>query len=144
MAVIVISIILAYVAIGVSYVLKDLNADPIDAPYWTYKPRLGIAIMLMLLWPQRQFEGGFSSGRSIAYGLLGTLCSLSFFAFFAWSCISLSIFISENLLLQIVMSIIFLGVGSIVALPVMSILMIPIMLIVAFPIDILFPPEEPE
>jgi hypothetical protein len=102
--------------------------------------------MLILTWPSRQFvkfSEQCSISRVVSFGLLGVLSSLVVFSFLIWACIIGSKAIFDNLLMQVITSIAFIGLGSLIALPLITplitLIMFPIVLILSIPLDILFP-----
>lgn len=140
---IVISLVLAFIFLGISEVLNDLGGSVIDRPMWANQPTLGMSVLVALTWFYKPFiYSKHSRGRTIAFGLLDVIMKLSIVASFIWCCIAISIHFFESVILEILVSALLIGIGSFIVLPLISLLMIPVSLIAAWPLDLMFPLED--
>lgn len=140
---IIISAIVAYLVLGFSHSMKDLGESAANKPPWARNPSFLTFLSVSLSWclgPYLEMRwSGHSLGRSISYGILQVCIRLALITGFVWLCISGATCIFDNLVFQILASILFLLVGTFIVLPVAGLLVIPIMIPFAFAIDVIFP-----
>ena len=137
-----ISIVLAYVMLGVSQVTEDLAAHRIDTPMWAVRPTFGKMLLVGALWFRRPFiEAKFSQqvARNTAFAFLKVILPLVMLTAFVWVCIIASERWFDSLALRIVTVAVLLVVGGNFVVPWLSLLVMPLTLIIALPIDLLFP-----
>jgi hypothetical protein len=142
----IISIIFAYLISGFAQLSKDMNANPVDAPVWTYNPTAKMTFFVFFGWPFIQLlrydELPGERARAIAHALLGILSQMVVLTGFIFYSISLATYLVDSLWLQIIISAAIIFIGSMFVLPLLTLAMMPVMLLLAWPLDILFPPKK--
>jgi hypothetical protein len=126
-----ISIALAYLLSGISQVTEDLAAEPTSRPPWARRPTFGKTIFVGATWFARPFLDAIHSNqiaRGIAFGLLTVTLHLAFFTGFIWCCITTSVYLFDNAVLQVVATVTLLAVGARIVMPLLGILIGPLTL----------------
>jgi hypothetical protein len=120
-----ISIVLAYVMLGVSQVTEDLAAEPLSKPMWALGPTFCRMLFVGTTWFMRPFIGVAHSkqvARSVAFACLNVILTFVTTAAFIWVCLIASEHWFDNLALQILTAAVLLTVGGIFVAPLLSLL----------------------
>lgn len=137
-----ISLVLAYVMLGVSQVTEDLSTDPISKSMWALRPTFGKMVLVAATWFTRPFIEAMHTeqvARGVAFAVLKVIVPFAMLVAFTWICIIASEYWFDNLALRILTVAVLLIVGGRFVLPWVNLLMMPLSLIIALPIDWLFP-----
>jgi len=140
-----ISLVLAYVLLGVSQVTEDLAADPLSKPMWALRPTFGKMLLIAATWFTRPFvDAGHSQqvARGIAFAIPKVILPFAMVVMFSWVCIIAAEYWFDNLPLQILTVAVLLIIGGRVVMPWVSLLMMPVSWLIALPLDWLFPLKE--
>ena len=140
---IVIALVLAYLMSGISLVITDLGAPPLDRPGWALNPTLGSIIINALIWFIRPFTDQYfmfgQLSRAIAFGLLNLLAEFAglFFVFW-WLLNFLPAAIGSTVLVIVAIAVIFI-VGLFILPPLITLVVLPITGILSIPLNLIFP-----
>ena len=123
-----ISLILAYLMAGVSQVTEDLAADPVRRP-WTLRPMIGQMIYTGATWVARPFnEAAYSTlvANRVPFAFVQAALPLAITAGFVWCCITVSVYLLDNLALQMAAVTALLIIGTRFVLPWLGSLWLPL------------------
>lgn len=92
---IIISLVLAFVTLAISQVMRDLREPIPDRLPWARHPTLGVALMIGATWFVRPFSYGYAAynghlAKAIAYGSVGVLGPFAIVTVFFWVPIAIS------------------------------------------------------
>ena len=133
---------LAYLLAGVSQVTEDFAADPAHRWSWTLRPTVDQMIYAGATWVVRPFnEATYSTlvPNRIAFAFVQAVLPLAMAAGYVWCCITVSVYLFDNMGLQMAAVTALLIIGTRFVLPWLGCLSLPLALIITLPIDLLFP-----
>jgi hypothetical protein len=139
------SIALAYLLLGIIQVTDDLAADPSNRPIWALRPTFGNMIFVGATWIARPFIEALHKSqraREVAFACLNVTWILAISTGFIWCCITASVYLFNNILLQAIAIVVLFLIGVRVVMPWLNILLMPLMAIVAIPIGLMFPLQD--
>jgi hypothetical protein len=140
---IVVSVLLAWLLVGISQAMRDLRTNVVDRPLWASQPTLGMWVFVVLTGPARPFLfPAPQTARKLVFGILGSTMQLGMMTGFVWLCITIANHLVSSVILRILTSAALVYVGSLLVLPLVSVVMTPLLLILAWPLDLLFPLKE--
>jgi len=147
---IIISVILAYFLSGIWQIMNDIDAPIMEKPLWAIRPTISNAILVALTWFMRPIQKFLRNShnqkaRPIAFGLLVVITQMCVLTGMIWGCIVLATIIFNNIILQVITTIILLLIVNMLSPIIHLVLMVPIslvQLIIGGILDLLFPKKE--
>lgn len=135
-------ILIAYLIAGIATAIKDLQASPIDAPMWTYKPTFKMLFFVIITWFFWPIIDGMHDkfrNRKIAFGLFGSITQLVLLTFLVWISFSSANRITDLFVVHVLIACVLFVLLTLFALPLLTIPMMFVTLVLSWPLDWLFP-----
>jgi hypothetical protein len=136
-----ISFVLAYASLGLAEVTDGLSANPIQKPAWAQRPTFGKMLLIFVTWPVASIANASWSEnprRAVAFTAMGIAVQFVALGALMWCAIRLAMFLSNNIYIEVALSI-----GFIVAMrfimPVVNLLIMPVMMLLGAVLDLIFP-----
>jgi hypothetical protein len=140
-----ISLLLSYVFTGLTRAANGLTADPSQKPAWALnRPGLGTVAWVVATWPAGRVQDARNSAtdnprRDVAFAVMNAGIEFMLLAVLTWGALELASSISDYLILNVLLSIIFLFVVLRFLLPIITVLMAPLMALLGLGLDLILP-----
>jgi hypothetical protein len=143
-----ISLVLSYVFTGLTRAANGLTADPAQKPAWALnRPGLGTVARVVATWPAARVADARSNApdnprRAAAFAVMNAGVEFALLAALTWGALELALSISDYLVLDVLLAIVFVFVVLRFLLPIVTTLLAPLMALLGLGLDRIFPAER--
>jgi len=142
------AIICSYIIMGLSNIVSDLTASPIQRPAWANNPTIGHFLFSLCFWPFLAYTDSYfkskQNARGIAFAIMNTLTQVFVPILFFWLALKLVGLMTALFALQIILSIIAFYLMTFILSPITFFLATIFLLPIYFILDIIFPLKNEE
>jgi hypothetical protein len=143
-----ISLVLSYVFTGLTRAANGLTADPSQKPAWAQnRPGLGTVARVIATWPAARVQDARMSAqdnprRDVAFAVMNAFVDFVLLTALTWGALEFAIYVSDNLVVNVLLSIVFIFVVLRFLVPIITVLMAPLMALLGLALDLIFPAER--